>query len=265
MLIENALEFLPTSAGFKTHYASLFDKMLGRQTVEWRQQDGVLRKISAYHLLTDFEGHLPPLKNYGNLLKLFKLKYVTKRQRFLNNPFPFIVFEAIDFLDTIVKPGFNVLEAGSGNSSLWFLNKGAILTSLEHSSIWADSVRKSVLALENAEHKNLTQSLTLHVAAGVEAIALIKQFPDASLDLVLVDCLNRSTSRAACLQSALPKVKSRGWLVLDNSDHPNNWQAVQFMRHYERIRFTGYSPMGFHVSQTSFWQKSRNSNVMIQT
>ena len=43
-------------------------------------------------------------------------------------------------------------------------------------------------------------------------------------------------------------------MCLDNSDHPNNWNAAELMLDKERIRFTGWAPMCSVVTQTSFWQ-----------
>ena len=77
-----------------------------------------------------------------------------------------------------------------------------------------------------------------------------------SLDVIFVDSSNGFNNRNINLKNALSKLKNGGWMVLDNSDHPNNWPGGVYMDSmFKRERYTGYTPMGLYVSQTSFWQK----------
>jgi len=47
-----------------------------------------------------------------------------------------------------------------------------------------------------------------------------------SFDLILIDGANEFNNRNECIKKSLSKLKKGGWIVLDNSDHPNNCQRV---------------------------------------
>jgi len=56
---------------------------------------------------------------------------------------PWMTYDSINFLNSVVKPTHSVFEYGSGNSSLWWstkLNDGN-LHSVEHDKIWYDQFR----------------------------------------------------------------------------------------------------------------------------
>jgi hypothetical protein len=61
-------------------------------------------------------------------------------------------------------------------------------------------------------------------------------------------------SCATWLEGISYELKTNGWLVLDDSDYPVNWRGVDMMERYERIRFTGDSPMALTIAQTGFWK-----------
>jgi hypothetical protein len=121
------------------------------------------------------------------------------------------------------------LEFGSGKSTIWLARRVATLTSVEHNREWYEKV---AVLLNEQELDNVT--LLLIEADPQEGsrsrwnayIDVIKEFPDDSLDFVLVDGQHRD----ACANAALPKIKSCGLLILDNanrylphgSDSPNS-------------------------------------------
>jgi predicted O-methyltransferase YrrM len=167
-----------------------------------------------------------------------------KRSAILPKPVPFLVLDAIKRLDKIVQRGTKVLEIGGGNSTLWFIDKGAVVTSFDHDSAW-------VKAIEQAAGG--TERLHITIAIGQEAVSLIDALPHKSFDLALVDSTFHIPA-ADCIPSIRKKLKQGGWLVLDNSDMPANWRAVAMMADRDRETYVGYAPMGLKVSQTSFWR-----------
>ena len=144
-----------------------------------------------------------------------------------------------------------VLEVGGGNSTLWFLQQGCEVMTIEHDGDWARYIKDFVASELGSTAKN---NLHMYVEQGASAIELINTAADDHYDLVLVDCMNKFTWRKECVAAARRKVKAGGWLCLDNSDHPNNWNAVELMHDRKRIRYTGWAPMCSVVTQTSFWQ-----------
>jgi len=227
----------------------LLDRLTGHYTVAWENAGGPQR-IRVHNRLTDMEGHPPSL---GSLLKapaVLRTYLQARRHPILPEPLPFLVWDAIRFLARELRPGSRVLELGSGNSTLWFLGRGAWVTSLEHDPTWAEHVREAAAGLGPERAGRLRQ----HVAAGREAVEIVHDLGDGEFDLALVDCMNAYTYRRDALRAARPKVRRGGWLVLDNSDHPNNWRAVEDMAGYARRRFSGLAPMCPVVCQTSAWR-----------
>ncbi|MEM6261846.1 MAG: class I SAM-dependent methyltransferase [Bacteroidota bacterium] len=233
----------------KTFYSNSFDRLTGGHTVTWNTQ-GKEHRIKSHIRFTDFEGHWPDLGNVRFLPKMVKSWWESRNTFILDEPVPFLVYESIEFLEGLVRPGMKVLEVGGGNSSLWFLSKGVNLTTIEHDWQWADTVCTQA---RNRFGGDVMERFNMQVIEGEEAYEFIQQ-QEADFDLVLVDGMNHFTSRNKCVELSLPKVKQSGWMVIDNSDHPINWQGVDHMKAYEKIRFTGYAPMNLFVSQTCFWQ-----------
>ncbi|QDV06054.1 Methyltransferase domain protein [Planctomycetes bacterium Poly30] len=240
----------PEANNVRTFYQRPWlDRLTGHYTVAW-ENEGRVASIRIRNRLTDMEGHRPALASLLRIPATVKTYFEAKRRTILKTPVPFLVYEAIEHMEPLIGPGKKVVELGGGNSTLWFLERGAEVTTIEHSEEWARQIRSEAATRLGDE---AASRLTLHVAAGDEAIAFASSLPEASFDLALVDCMNAFTWRLDGVQTLAPKVRSGGTLCLDNSDHPNNWAAVSLLGRDHRTRFTGYAPMCPVVTQTSFW------------
>ncbi len=240
----------PTSNNVRTFYTRPWlDRLTGRYTVSW-ENEGNVASIRVHNRITDMEGHKPSLASLMKVPATVKTYFEAKKRSILKNPVPFLVYEAIEHLGTLVEPGSKVVELGGGNSTLWFLGQGAEVVTFEHSPEWAEHI--TAFARESLGD-DAASRLTVHVAAGDEALELARSLDDSSFDIALVDCMNAFTWRKAGVEALLPKVRSNGTMCLDNSDHPNNWSAVELLGKSDRLRFTGYAPMCPVVTQTSFW------------
>lgn len=238
----------PTENNVKTFYRRpVLDRLTGRYTVAWKS-DGQVATIRRHNRLSDMEGFKPSLASLLKLPTTLKTYVEAKRRAILRKPLPFLVYEAIDHLETLVGAGTRVLELGGGNSTLWFLERGAEVVTIEHSAEWAADIREAARERFGDDVK-----LTVIVAEGREALDAVAGLEDASFDVALVDCMNAFTYRRDGVIGVRPKIRDGGVLCLDNSDHPNNWSAVTLLGRESRTRFTGYAPMCPVVTQTSFW------------
>ena len=227
------------------------DKLLGRTTLEWVCDDGHREKLRASLRFTDYEGNRPSLYSVSRLPYVMKTYLAAKQNPIMEKPVPFIVLDAIKFLAPIVKPGTKVMEIGGGNSSLWFLEKGAELTTYEHDVDWA----QMVLSRINEEPVRFNENnFSLRVMQGTQTIKDINNMEDGSFDIILIDSMNDFTRRNECVRAAIKKIKKGGWLILDNSDNPVNWGGAELLEGKEKYKFTGYSPMALFVCQTTFWK-----------
>lgn len=227
------------------------DQLLGRTTLEWTTDAGEKESLRASLRFTDYEGHFPSAYSLMRLPYVVKTWFQTRKSPILPQPVPFIVLDAIKFLDKIVQPGMSVIEAGGGNSTLWFLEKGAKVTTYEHSADWAKYIQCTMHEHPMRYHESNSQ---MKVMQGEAAVADMELIPDHSIDVILVDCMNDYTRRNDCIRVLMNKVKPGGWLVLDNSDNPVNWIGAEYLEGKEMHRFSGFAPMGLFVCQTTFWK-----------
>lgn len=241
----------PNRETVTSSYSSQLDKILGRTKLEWTCDDGHKESLTANLRFTDYEGFTPSFYSLAKLPYVLQTYMQAKKQPLMKNPVPFIVMDAIRYLDKLVRPGMRVLEVGGGNSSLWFLSKDVHLTTFEHNKEWADYMMTAIKAnpVKYPEHR-----FNLNVMQGQETVNTILGMEDQTYDLVLIDSMNDFTRRNACIEAALTKVKKGGWMVLDNSDNPVNWNGRELLAGKEMRRFTGFAPMALFVCQTTFWK-----------
>ena len=166
---------------------------------------------------------------------------------------PWIAQGAIRFLDRALDAKGHGLEWGSGRSTLWFARRLKHLTSVEHNEGWHREVASRLaragitntrllrVPLDHPEHAPTIASYDR--LPGYVAVA--REFPDESLDFVLVD----GHYRQACVAAVLPKIRYGGLLVVDNSNWlpraewrvPPHWPVLH---ESENVR-----------SQTTVWQR----------
>jgi predicted O-methyltransferase YrrM len=149
-----------------------------------------------------------------------------------------------------------VLEWGAGGSTLFFLERGCHLTSVESSAEWTALLEAEVRTWPKAAEERLR---LLHAdtssAEGARAF-LAPVRARASWDLVLVDCLDSDhVGRVDCVRAALDRVQPGGLIVLDDA-----WFAElasvpeEAARHgYSRTIFRGLGPARWGVTQTDLY------------
>lgn len=236
----------PTStAPARTFYRRpLLDRLTGHYTVEWDTENGVER-IQQHLRFRDFEGRRPSAYSLRRLPTTFRTWLTVTRGRELAHPLPLLVFDAIRELEKVIGPGTRVLEIGGGNSTLWFLGRGASVTTVETSPEWGEQIKRRAGA--DGER------LTLLLLGGEAAREAVRAMPDGSFDALLVDSESAANWRADFIADGRSKVRPGGIVVLDNSDHPNQWSARAAMGSPAEVH-TGFAPMAAVVTQTSIWR-----------
>jgi hypothetical protein len=251
LALENGLFDVPAV----TFYQNKLNKLKGTYTVAWNYE-GEDHFHKASLRFTDFEGNKVKSSSFKYLLSVIITYFQSKKNYIIKQPLPFIVYEAIDFMDDLLGPGKKILEFGSGNSTLWFLERKCFVTSIEHDKKWYQTVDNHAQSSFMDDNKTLNQ-FSFHNTKDEATWALLDSIKNENFDLILVDGSNDYNNRNKCIKNSLSKLKKGGWMVLDNSDHPNNWPGGIYMDSlYKRVRFTGFTPMGLYISQTSFWQKT---------
>jgi hypothetical protein len=142
---------------------------------------------------------------------------------------PWVVFGAKEYLSRLIKRGCNVFEYGMGGSTLFFLDSGCHLISVEHDSEWGQRLslligniqcwspviikpKKLLKPDANSEYRS---SFPGYEDSDFEDyVRYICMQPDDSLDIVMID----GRARSSALAIAVPKVAPSGVIVLDNAE-----------------------------------------------
>ena len=144
---------------------------------------------------------------------------------------PWLPFRLIDELEEVVGAGYRVFEYGGGGSTLWFLDRGATVVTVEHHERWAQHLRTEV----RSDHWTLLERSGTDGYAAY--IAAIEDYEDEWFDLVVVD----GRERARCVAAALPKVRRGGLLIVDDADRERYTAALQATG-WPRRDVVGFAP-----------------------
>jgi len=166
---------------------------------------------------------------------------------------PWISDRAVRFCETSLTTKMSGLEWGSGRSTAWFGRRLKRLVSVEHAAAWHQRINEKIKAagLDHVDYRLIPLDHPVEAPTHREYaelpryVKVIEEFPDASLDFVVVD----GHYRQACIRAALPKLKPGGLLLVDNTNWmplsewgvPANWKQV-------------HRSMGFE-GETTLWRK----------
>jgi hypothetical protein len=193
---------------------------------------------------------------------------------FLRRRQPWMVFDAVDFLNSLPIEGKRVFEYGSGGSTLYWLSRNMICVSVEHDLGWYETVRIHLDASMKADYrlvqpKKSQSEESLDIAnpllylSGDPAFrgycfknyaSQIDAFPDGNFDVVLVD----GRARPACIMHSAPKVKVNGLLILDNADRIYYTPKTgSFLRNYSCLPFYGIGAVGYQMWGTNIYMRQQ--------
>ena len=153
---------------------------------------------------------------------------------------PWLMQEAIDWLDSIMRPYYEVLETGAGASTIFLARRAKMVISFEHDEEWYRTVNRKLKA------ENLPCVLTFdpnYPANGLGNLA--RRF-----DLALIDGRGRNRSVSDGLLALLPG----GWLVLDDSDRERYAPSRQLMDSLSSCKIVFRSG----PDETTAWRKRKD-------
>jgi SAM-dependent methyltransferase len=191
---------------------------------------------------------------------------------------PWIVYDAIQFLEEHLDPGMKVFEYGSGVSTLFLSERVERVYGVEHDKEWYQQVQDILsgkgldkyelfLAEPEASGEGSPANPLAYVSSKPEyegksfaAYAqVIRRFPDQFFDLITID----GRSRPACFMEAVSKVKPGGFLLFDNFERPHYHPVVeQYLPAGTQVHtFKGPTPYSHPFSQTNIWQLAASSEA----
>lgn len=157
-----------------------------------------------------------------------------------NEPQPTLTFPCIDWLESCDFTGWNLIEIGSGNSTLYFSKRFKQVYSFETDRTWYMKMRGSMP--NNVCYKMFDKN-------NPDTIKM----DHLSNTLVLIDCnSNRFTVSDYLLQ------KQYNLYLLDNAESYPNTVELFYLKGYIEIPFFGPKHLGVYESCTSLFVKDLN-------
>ncbi|HTQ30164.1 MAG TPA: class I SAM-dependent methyltransferase [Opitutaceae bacterium] len=165
---------------------------------------------------------------------------------------PWIPYPAIRFLRRRLNSNSHVLEIGSGMSTLWLASLCARVDSIEADQRWKDLLQAELVRRRIANARIIFRWCASEMCD-------FSQWPDASIDLALVD----GGPRPECFTAALPKIKSGGLIYVDNTDiDKTSRDAGERLMSHAREHgcrmwiFRGFIPCNLFVNEGMLLQKN---------
>lgn len=162
------------------------------------------------------------------------------------NPIPWFTYSAVDFIKDRLNNKLNVMEFGSGNSTLFFAERVKKVTSVEHDNTWFQNIIKKKIS--NVEIK-LVSSETAEDY--IQALSAFGKF-----DVIIIDGLFRNE----CIKASLKYLSESGIMILDDSERNDYADGIKYMLSsgLKRLDFSGIAPGIFFRKCTTIFYKDMN-------
>lgn len=154
-----------------------------------------------------------------------------------NRPTPWFTYPAIDYLNNLNLKGVSIFEFGAGNSTLFWKNKGCIVTSVEHNLLW---YKKILGTLNKAKKVNLIFEKDLGNYSNVI---------NKGYDIIVIDGPKRYT----CAKNSIKYLNGGGMIILDDSAQYANVAKLLRNTGLIQVDFSGFLPIIPQTSVTSFF------------
>jgi hypothetical protein len=167
-------------------------------------------------------------------------------------PLPWLTYPAISFLGNLDLSGLKILELGSGNSTLWFASRGAVVTSVESNFDFYSEMKTKV-----------PTSVNLVFERNLENLINFSQLL-AEAQIVVIDSIHRIYD-TEILYGEMKKLSDENlqYIIFDNSErYPKMIKSLSEKLNLIQVDFIGLGPINLYEWSTSILLNRRliNSN-----
>jgi hypothetical protein len=187
----------------------------------------------------------------GLHLKMWISEYIFRLDT-VNAGYMWTSYPLHQFLHSLNLKNKNVLEFGSGGSTVFFLKRKANLITFEHSQVWIEKLRlrlghqsKWKSYLVEFIHREDDQNGYL------KYIEKIQDIEDETVDIALVD----GRHRVECIRAVQSKLVPGGQIILDDSDRSSYEDSYEILQNWKTFRISGYAYMSDYKTHSTVWQK----------
>ncbi|NDY83478.1 hypothetical protein G3I67_09565 [Orrella sp. NBD-18] len=193
----------------------------------------------------------------------------------LQDGYPWVPFNAMEYMETLLNKESKVFEFGIGGSTVFFSKRVGELISVEHDSEWflrTKNVMSDVKDLKWTGYLKQPRVTEIPITGDgadpslytttdesmsgqsfKDYVTTIDQYEDKYFDLILID----GRSRPSCFMHALPKIKDGGYIVLDNAEREayRIVEEVSKSSGFKIEEYWGPGPYNDHGWRTIFIKK----------
>lgn len=171
---------------------------------------------------------------------------------------PWMTYGAIRHLEGAVQRGARVFEYGVGGSSVFFLDRGAKVVSVESDAAWAERVQQAFPGDWEVHVKGPDTSSTDQEHRSLRVEGDFRDYVETidaygEFDVIVVD----GFARAGCMRRAQSHLAPGGLFVLDNSERPEYDEAASELDAlgWRRDDYFGPGPFNLYFWRTTIWTK----------
>jgi hypothetical protein len=229
----------------------------------------IIDLVSNRRFIWDIINNQAQRKHLFRWIKSLKLDYL------LDTPSPWLVFDAIDHIRPYLFKGMNIFEYGSGSSTLFWLQYGANVVSIEHNLQWFNLMKNKLKSNKSIDYRLILPEKSTDVDDYFDPsepekylssddlyrsyhfrnyVTQIDEFPDQYFDIVLID----GRARPSCIKHSINKVKVGGQIILDNSDRDYYiLKNTRCLANYSKVEFHGLVPNEKFFSKTAIYTRQK--------
>lgn len=169
----------------------------------------------------------------------------------LQRGLPWLSWPCVDFLSAFLTPGDRVFEFGGGGSTVFFLQQGCRVTTVESSEEWATALRTAVAEIGLGDSWDLR-----FVPVANNDDPRIRDYTSEVISggpwrVVLVD----GWDRLECVTLARDHVLPGGIIVFDNGKQPQFRIVPRLLPGWPRDRFSGLGVSRWRATCTDvYWR-----------
>lgn len=182
---------------------------------------------------------------------------------------PWITASAFRRLSSLIPPEARIFEWGSGGSTLYFLDRGASISSVEHDQEWATKLISKLTPQEKPRlryhvrepaHLGLDQKPKFPSGRKewqgfdfTDYVGTIEAYPEYAFDLIVID----GRARVACASIAARYLQPGGIIIFDNSNRQRYHPGFQPFRDWRRETYPGLTLFSLEISETTLFFKPK--------
>jgi len=171
----------------------------------------------------------------------------------LSDELPWVTYGAIDWFSLHLNKGMVLFEWGSGGSTAFFSRHVEKVFTVEHNPIWYQEVVSTItknvydnvkIDLVTPEKADRFDNWYLSTDSQYKGFSFEKYartidlYPNHFFDVVFID----GRARPGCIRQSLLKIKSGGYLILDNSERKEYSLGLNLVPRTKDVKIFGPGP-----------------------